>query len=302
MAFIPDNSFRQRLNDKISQVLWEFYQYLCIKRNHETQLSNGTMDQFLQIYGYGRASKFNLLKEMKSKSWIGGEDGKYKLLVGDFSPVNQKAQERKANREKQSKKIDSQGSQSKILDSKNVGQSKKIDEKSKKLDCIYKEYQLLNQQDFIEREINACASFNEFEPFVETARMIDGKFRFRVDLTLFWIQRDKKLSRRNFPAAEWLETIEKLALEEIHCIEGEGGFKHFYLWAESQDWVQTVTPNLLLTQIEKYKKREKLAAKKQNGGKNYDGNGGRSLKKSNRKDDELSDEEWNERNAHLLPS
>lgn len=128
MAFIPDNSFQQRFTDKISPLLWEFYQYLCIKRNHEKRTSQGTVEHFVEFCGYKRASKFNLIKELKNTSWIGGTDGEYTLLVGDFSSVDKKADERKAKRE--SKKIDSTENQSKNLDS----QSKKIDDSSKKID------------------------------------------------------------------------------------------------------------------------------------------------------------------------
>jgi hypothetical protein len=130
MAFIPDNAFEQRLADKISPVLWEFYQYLCIKRNHETRKSSGKVDAFIQLYGYKRASKFNLIKELKTSNWITGSDGDYELLVGDFECVNEAADRRKSRRVEQSKKMDSPVNQSKNLDS----ESKKIDYQSKKID------------------------------------------------------------------------------------------------------------------------------------------------------------------------
>jgi hypothetical protein len=130
MAFIPDNAFKQRLEDKISPIQWEFYQYLCIKRNHETRLSQGTVEGFISEWKYKRASKFNLLKELKTSTWIAGNDGAYSLTFGDFTPADKRADERKLRREQQSKKIDSAEQQSKFLNS----ESKKIDEKSKKID------------------------------------------------------------------------------------------------------------------------------------------------------------------------
>ena len=128
--------------------MWEFYQYLCMKRNHETRLSLGTISGFIEMYGYKRASKFNLLKELKTTKWIAGDDGAYMLTFGDFSSVDKRADERKMMREQQSKKIDFHENQSKNLDSK----SKKIDEKSKKIDSHIRNNQLSYQhsQDSIE--------------------------------------------------------------------------------------------------------------------------------------------------------
>lgn len=101
-----------------------------------------------------------------------------------------------------------------------------------------------------------------FEPFPQTKKLVDQKFREEVDETLWWIQQQKQLSRMNFPAEEWLDLLTRLESDDIPCKEVEGGFRDFYEWAESQDWVETVTPNLLLSQIEKFKKRDVIAEKK----------------------------------------
>lgn len=149
------------------------------------------------------------------------------------------------------------------------------------------------------RERESKSAGANFEPFPETEKLVDRNFRRIVDETLFWIQQDKQISRRNFPAGEWLDVIEKLALENIHCVEGDGGFKDFYQWVEGQDWVETVTPKLLMSQIEKYKKRDVIAEKRKRIGGRKDKNGNSG---NNRSDSELSDEEWTKLNAHLLPT
>ncbi len=128
------------------------------------------------------------------------------------------------------------------------------------------------------RDLNADARENfpvweteegeSFEPFAETANLIDEEFRLKTDRTLYWIQKQKQIqSRENFPATDWLKLLTDLAKEGI----ADDGFREFYQWAESQSWVETISPKLLRTQIEKFKKRASIQVKKQNGVTNGNG-------------------------------
>lgn len=124
MAFIPDDA-EDRFNE-LSPSAERFYIYLCKHRNHKLQVSFGTIDTCAEKYQWKRATKFAVIKELTTKGWIQSDGYAWKLLIGDFSPVNK------------SKNLDSQPAiQSKNLDfqSKNLdSESKKSDYQSKNLD------------------------------------------------------------------------------------------------------------------------------------------------------------------------
>lgn len=113
------------------------------------------------------------------------------------------------------------------------------------------------------------------ESFAETSRFVNESFRKEIDETLYWILTEKEIARCNFPVEEWLTLLMNLEAEGF----GRGeSFKDFYRWVSNQDWVETVSPKLLKGQIEKYKKRDVIEAKKvikngTNPSKNGKGNG-----------------------------
>jgi hypothetical protein len=113
MAFVPDDA-EDRFHE-LSPSAERFYIYLCKTRNHKMQLSFGTIEACAARYEWKRATKFAVVKELISKGWIEHDGYAWKILVGDFSPVNK------------SKNLDSQ---SENLDY----QSKKSDSESKNLD------------------------------------------------------------------------------------------------------------------------------------------------------------------------
>jgi hypothetical protein len=117
MAFIPDDALDryEELQPK-SQLA---YSFLCRYRNHKTGVTHKTIAECAEKYGWSRATKFNVQKELIDEGWIEQTKGYLRLLVGDFSPVTK------------SKNLDDEHSQmSKNLDS----QSKNLDEMSKNLD------------------------------------------------------------------------------------------------------------------------------------------------------------------------
>jgi DNA-binding transcriptional MocR family regulator len=97
-----------------------------------------------------------------------------------------------------------------------------------------------------------------FEPFAETASIPDREFRLTLDRHLFWIQKQKNLSRKNFRAKDWFDLLLNLKEEDVlpH-------FQEFYSWTVNKKWVNNVTPKLLVGQIEAFKKGNQLENKKQ---------------------------------------
>jgi hypothetical protein len=120
------------------------------------------------------------------------------------------------------------------------------------------------------KEHEQSAHATAHENFIETKTLVDQDFKTQVDEVFWWILERKNISKRNLPIAEWLKLLTDLEAEQISL----DGFKDFYCWCESQDWVMrkklTITPNLMRNQIENYKNRERLDAKEKiaNLGKN----------------------------------
>lgn len=237
MAFIPDEA-EERFHE-LSPSAERFYIYLCKTRNHKTGKSFGTMDICAERYGWKRATKFAIVKELTSKGWISFDGRDFSPIFGDFAPVN-----KSKNLDSQSEKIDSQ---SKNLDY----QSKKSDSKSKNLDS-----HIRNIPERPERpEKNNIYSAHEV--FTETTfDAVDETHTQKLDETFLWIRQKKNLNR--IPQMEWLELLADLETEGITL----DGFKEFYLWVENLAWVTgTVSIKLLRGQIEAYKNREHLQAK-----------------------------------------
>jgi hypothetical protein len=85
----------------------------------------------------------------------------------------------------------------------------------------------------------------------------DDAFATNVELTFQWLRQKKNLVR--LPQTEWVALFTELETEGISL----DGFKEFYLWVENLDWVTgTVSVKLLRGQIEAYKNREHLEAKR----------------------------------------
>jgi hypothetical protein len=97
-----------------------------------------------------------------------------------------------------------------------------------------------------------------FEPFAETAGIPDQDFRLALDRELFWVLKQKNLSRQSFKAQPWLDLLLTLHQEEMLIY-----FQEFYLSTEKQKWVNNVTPQLLSGQIGLFKTGKQLANKRQ---------------------------------------
>lgn len=310
MAYVPDQAFDDKT--EVGGKPFELFCFYCrhgSMSNNRVSVSLEAGAKFLGI-SYENASRCNAV--LKKKNWIVLDAGEIILLKGwEVEKIDFRSRRNRQKLTKtaiidtskiddfsnfEQKEVSEFAENSNFLQSESENDMSEIDENSNSeqsgtcqkltktaISPLQPLKGYINNSEppllkpILEREnINAQArakDFPGFEPFAETAKLVDEKFRQTVDETLFWIQRDKQLSRRNFPAKEWLDCIEQLQPEGIELIEGDGGFKDFYEWAGSEDWVETVTPKLLLGQIEKYKKRDIIARKrKRTGGKYENGN------------------------------
>lgn len=270
MAFIPDEAILQKFKDGLSPSAWDFYQFLCSKRNHETRRSQGTIEKFASISGIKRATKFALLKELIAKNWITGEDGNYELLTGDFTVVNERADKRKQSKNSDSK----ENKQSKILDkSKKIGsetpeKSKNSDYQSKILDSHIRNNQLSSPA--IPKDSNE--SFGERERTPEP--ISENEFL--------------KTYKEFYPAYQI--SIHQQEIIESRIRDGTAWRTALIFWSTND-----YRPKSVGKICDKY---DEILAEKENGVNKTQHRNGYGQPK--RKDSELSDEEWYEQNAHLV--
>lgn len=131
MAFIPDDALDRY--DELQPASQLGYSFVCRHRNHKTGIAPKSLDECAAKYGWSRATKFNVQKELTQNGWIEKTEHGIKPLIGDFSPVS-KSKILDSAEHSESKKLDSETSdKSKNLDRK----SKKLDSKSKNLDSTY---------------------------------------------------------------------------------------------------------------------------------------------------------------------
>lgn len=85
---------------------------------------------------------------------------------------------------------------------------------------------------------------------------VNPELKVRIDETIFWLRQKKNLVR--IPEIEWTDLLADLSIEGIEFEE----FKEFYTFVEKLEWTNTISPKLLRGQVEAWKNRETLEAKK----------------------------------------
>ena len=262
MAYTPDKAFDDL--EEVGHKAFLLYSFFCKHGSMSNNVVSASLESGAKFVGVVYENACRLSAKLKKAGWIKHKNGKIILIKGYENLL--KTDE---NVRKQSKKTDENNSFQQETDEnvsfyeeqKPVEIPKTDENNSQKLTKTTVAYKgrtsLSNQQENTEREKGVGGDF------------VSPDFQTEVEENLFWVQRQKGLkSRKNFPETEWADLIGNLSAEGI----GGDGFKEFYQWVENLDWVETVSPNLLKGQIEKYLNREKLAEKKkltkENGGQN----------------------------------
>lgn len=122
-------------------------------------------------------------------------------------------------------------------------------------------------------------------------QVTDPGFAKEIKQTLEWIREKKKI--RYLDPDEWMDILIFLDQEGMDL----EGFKKYYEWLDKRNWVKTVSPKLLKTQLESYIRRAEIAAKKENDDENENGN----EKDGNDHRGSGTGNEKNGHNKHLQP-
>jgi hypothetical protein len=94
MAFIPDDALRKRHKAGLTPAAWAVYEAHCMYRNHETGFSWGTKERIASEFDIALGTVRNATTELRQKGWIDETKTSVRLLVGDFSPVDRRSQQR----------------------------------------------------------------------------------------------------------------------------------------------------------------------------------------------------------------
>lgn len=86
MAYIPDEAVHDSCS--LSDSAYKIYCLLCARRNHKSQQTYATAQTIIRLLGISKATTYRGIAELESKLWVERKASVYRLLKGDFSPMD----------------------------------------------------------------------------------------------------------------------------------------------------------------------------------------------------------------------